>query len=632
MTKTVALIQDGVAVPEGVKDVFLWNSFNTKEDEISLPKLVEEDILNLRSIYLNWTTSLAETTVRKNSLAGFLRSPLLNGQSYWWQTLIADKCPYKTSIPYYIIRLYVFEKIYILKGYSGLIYVGDDERLADVLGTWLKTTGAGSFEWRKTSSDTKNNSVRKWDTRFRGIQAIAYLLFFIWTRLRRSRSVKPDPQALCTIATYFPGIDLQKAKKGEFYSNYWGPLHEVLANRNIRVNWVWIYTNLAQFSYKESIAFQSEVNASYKQKGNRFLLIEDFLDTGAFLSAVTEYIRIFYKSLWLRKVKKNFSLPGSRLNFFPLLASEWYESFRGHTAMINCLHMAAFHRVGKEIPVDTRLVLYVWENQPWEQCLLATREQLNKAKYIGVVHTPANAAIGNLKVFPGTSRELNTPDGRLMPDLIGAPGNIPKKVLIEGGWPQDRVVTIEALRYINSLSTAAAVMERQRKDEKNLLVITGSIYSETGQQLAWLSEADRIGALAGYTKVIIKPHPSLPVDTMVKHAGLKITHTIVSAPLQDLWEYSHVVYAANSTSVSIEAAYLGIPVIIAGASDNLNVNPLFGSSEVDFVYTAEQLSKKLAANLSHTIPIRNFLELTPELPRWHEIFTDALGDKLVSKC
>lgn len=631
MNNTVALVQDGIEVPEGVKDVFFWNSFDTSSVGISLPKLVEEDIFNLRSVYLNWTTSLAEAMVRKNSLAEFLRSPLLHGQSYWWQTLIADKCPYKTNTPYHILRLYVFEKIYVDKGYSGLVYIGNDERLADVLSAWLKASGAGSFEWRKKNTGIKNKSTRKWGVQFLGVQAFAYLLFFIWTRLRRAQGVKPDPQALCTIATYFPGIDLQKAGKDEFYSNYWGPLHEVMMNRNIRVNWVWIYTNLAQLSYKESIAFQSRINERYKQKGNRFLLVEDFLDAKTFLSAVTEYLRIYCKSFWLGKVKKNFSLPGSRLNFFPLLAGEWYESFRGHTAMINCLHMAAFHCVGKKMPIDTRLVLYVWENQPWEQCLLATRKQLKRARYIGVVHTPANAAVCNLKVFPGSTRELNTPNGRLMPDFIGAPGNIPQKVLVEGGWPQNRVITVEALRYLNSLATVQDMTARQKKEEKNLLVITGSIYRETDLQLAWLSEADRIGALASYTKIIIKPHPALPVDNMVKYAGFRIAHSIVSTGLNNLWESAHVVYAANSTSVSIEAAYLGIPLIITGASDNLNINPLFGSEEADFVNTAEQLVQKLIKITKNTKPIRNFLELDPGLPRWHQIFTDAFGDEFLSQ-
>lgn len=122
---------------------------------------------------------------------------------------------------------------------------------------------------------------------------------------------------------------------------------------------------------------------------------------------------------------------------------------------------------------------------------------------------------------------------------------------------------------------------------------------------------------------MIKPHPLIPVESIIKKYTFSTPVEIVNKPLSELWPHSSVVFTSNSTSAAIEAAYLGISVIIMGALDNLNINPLFGSKNIQFVYSVDMFCKKLSTISITITPKIDFFELNPELPRWKKLFIDT---------
>ena len=63
--------------------------------------------------------------------------------------------------------------------------------------------------------------------------------------------------------------------------------------------------------------------------------------------------------------------------------------------------------------------------------------------------------------------------------------------------------------------------------------------------------------------------------------------------LDKLWSISDTIYCSNSTTACIEAGYLGLPVIVAGQKDNINLNPLYGFSTVNFVTDIKMLCQEL---------------------------------------
>jgi surface carbohydrate biosynthesis protein (TIGR04326 family) len=623
-------IVDSVCIPDFDNDIVLWDSYETDSSIRSIPNILEECAVELRSEYLNWSSSLVidKSTGDTSSLVSFLGTEILNGGSYWWQTLIADKSPYKSQSIYDVFKLRVLEKIYLEGKFESLIYKGNDKKIATILNLWLKKMGH-PFSWEKSINKNYSNKFdfRSFYNRLpKLVQVCGFLIHYCTTKLLFSKGIKPINKALCTIVSYFPGIDLNKAKSGEFYSNYWGPLHDLLKAEKIAVNWIWLHSNLQQLTYRETVEFQTRLNHCDSDKNNRYLLAEDNINLKSFLRALREYYKLFFKSFFLNSIQQKFVFPDSNLNFFTILENDWWESFRGNTAIVNCLYASSFQELGKRLPSETNLVIYVWENQPWEQSLISLKHVLKNAKFVGALHTPACCAFFNLKGFPGNKKEFSLNNySRPYPDIIAVPSENTRQAMVKGGWPEKILMNVEALRYINSLSSFSnGSLEIVPLNNRNLLVVTGSIFSETEFQLSLLIGADKIGGLIGYSKIIIKAHPSVPIKKILEDVKFSIPYEITECSLSELWKISDVVFTANSTSVSLEAYYIGLPLIITGASGNLNINSLFGLKNVRFVLNIRELCDSLKFPDEASDEKSDFFNLDPKLSAWTSIFRQQM--------
>jgi surface carbohydrate biosynthesis protein (TIGR04326 family) len=128
---------------------FLWEEHFREGNFISIPKLLDEKSIIWKNTYLQWTYELAMSLHEGRELYKHFKSQLIHNESFWWQSLIADKCPYKSKSPYLIIKLWILEELYIKGKYDQLIYRGKDEKLAKVLSDWLKKNNLGKFFWQK---------------------------------------------------------------------------------------------------------------------------------------------------------------------------------------------------------------------------------------------------------------------------------------------------------------------------------------------------------------------------------------------------------------------------------------------------------------------------------------------------
>ena len=75
----------------------LWCSYDPKgcNDVVSIPCLVEENSESLRSRYLEWIYDLGEIKINGKRIVDHLE--IRSGFSYWWMTLLAEKCNYAKS-------------------------------------------------------------------------------------------------------------------------------------------------------------------------------------------------------------------------------------------------------------------------------------------------------------------------------------------------------------------------------------------------------------------------------------------------------------------------------------------------------------------------------------------------------
>ena len=84
-------------LPKTDNFVALWQSYiiSTPNREISVPQLVESEASQYRSEYLALVYELGETSINNQKVVEHLG--IENEFSYWWMTLLNEKCNYVKS-------------------------------------------------------------------------------------------------------------------------------------------------------------------------------------------------------------------------------------------------------------------------------------------------------------------------------------------------------------------------------------------------------------------------------------------------------------------------------------------------------------------------------------------------------
>jgi surface carbohydrate biosynthesis protein (TIGR04326 family) len=207
-----------------------------------------------------------------------------------------------------------------------------------------------------------------------------------------------------------------------------------------------------------------------------------------------------------------------------------------------------------------------------------------------------------------------------LPDRVAINGKGAQKFLNEAGFPEEKMVVVEALRYMY-LNKDRAVRKSLSisNNKKILLVLTGINKDEARQQLHLLKGAAKSGVLAHFDDVILKPHPYCPIEAFSVGGTLQNQFRIVSIPLPELLPKADIVFAANNTSSSLEAALLGIPIIVNLANGHLNHSVLQGYDGTYHVASVDDLCEALANCTSPKIADDYFC-LNENLPNWRRVF------------
>ena len=120
------------------------------------------------------------------------------------------------------------------------------------------------------------------------MQALSYLIKQWYLRYRHLRSFNSrkanrfENNDSITIVSYFPNIDAEKIKRGEYWSRYWESLHTVLDKLPIKINWVWFFFENYDLEFKEAVPIRDICNQSQPEK-NLFFFSRRVCDTVCFL-------------------------------------------------------------------------------------------------------------------------------------------------------------------------------------------------------------------------------------------------------------------------------------------------------------------------------------------------------------
>ena len=208
-----------------------------------------------------------------------------------------------------------------------------------------------------------------------------------------------------------------------------------------------------------------------------------------------------------------------------------------------------------------------------------------------------------------------------LPDFVGVNGSSAKQMYLYGGYPKEKVLNVEALRYL--------YLEDNKSDKNNttvrgqtILVLGDYLLEDTVRQMRLLHSS--AGLLNETLKFIIKPHPACPINAE-DYPDLKMK--VVTDPIFKLFNQSHIVYTGSLTSAAVDAYCMGKKVVTILNPTSLNLSPLKDVKGVLFVSTPDELAKVLNNTdkaKDNNEQGREYFYLDNTLPKWRKLLFDGI--------
>lgn len=611
--------------------VAVWDKGSVPDGQISIPVELNERLLPIRDELAAWTYETGCARINGKLLEEHLRAD--DNLSMWWCSTLVEKHPKVTHNLFPALKLRALELLMEEKGVTRLELCAPADAepwMEDVLGRFCKATGrefaarriGGAEEVRPTGLKARlKECYYRLPAPVKALVRFPAWLWIVRRRLPRtplSRPALPEDTKPASIVTYFPNIDMTAAKNGRFRSRYWEKLHDALEpteGKPNRVNWVFLYFPAPQCSFPDAIKLRDRFRANGRD-GASFHFLEEFLTNGDIAKSLVRFGKLLLSSRAVEpQVKELFRFPGSQMDLWPVLKENWADSTRGWRALERCLMREAFRRYAEwSGPQDW--TTFPQENCPWERMLCQSMHDTDAGPVYGAQHSTVRPT--DFRYFDDP-RMINDPAcRRAMPELWLCNGTGAQDALLVGHMPEDRTALVEALRYLYLAPKpdAETVPEAPTKPTR-LLVVTSFFADETDAHLATLAASAKAGALDGW-EVVVKPHPYLPVVDRLKNLyGAAEPPNVVDGPIGNFLTPGTVVWASNSTTVALEAAFRKLPVLVQAAEDDVDLCPLQGLPGVVNVRTVDDVAAALADPKAPDLP-PDYLALDPELPRWKE--------------
>ncbi|MFC2132737.1 TIGR04326 family surface carbohydrate biosynthesis protein [Bacteroidota bacterium] len=578
------------SLPDHYINIVLWQSFGSElyPNAVSMPKLVEQNADNLKNKYLKLVYDLGQ--IKLNGQILLKHFQLYPDFNYWWMTLIVEKCNFtKSDWINDAIRLLAFEYWIDHQKINNLKLVSANVQLASCLGLLCQKRKI-IFEWQHLNDLKTSRSIsnRIYGLFSKKIQALVWFVRYLASHVSlKGQGLKEwrSTEGSITFVSYSDNLDTESIMKGEFNSNYWAHLPEVLLKNDTNTNWLHLYIKDAILPSAKKAA---STIRSFNQTGQG-KQIHSTLDT--FLGW-----RVVWNSLynWLclfkvgRKLKKLcISDLGEEFYLWPLIQIDFKESLFGPTALKNLLYYNLFYKGLQLLPKQKRGV-YLQENQGWEFGLIQAWKEAGHSFLIGVPHSTVR--FWDLRYFfDSRSYNGNLSNQLPRPNMVAVNGRASRKSYLQGGYPQNELVDIEALRYLHLKTLPKNKHTKYNKIRPiRILVLLDYLVENSHYQMRILEEA--YSSFSNDVTLTVKPHPNNPIDPK---DFPKLKMDITTSPLPNLLDKCDVAFTGTVTSAAIDAYYSNTHVISVIEPKRLNMSPLRGMPGVTYISTVKQLTTAL---------------------------------------
>lgn len=606
--------------PQGDWITVLWRSFtdDNSPNFISIPSLVEEKSDSLRSRYLSWIFEIGETNIKGKRVVDHLE--IRHGFSYWWMTLITEKCNFSKSPQIDdAIKLIAFDDWASQQVINEMRLMSANRKLAECLKIWCAKRKV-KFIWQRLKEPVKRLSWlrRSYDMLPYPLQALIWLVHYAIDRWPLSGiGVKEwkSSDANVTFVSYLFHLEPSALVEKRFESRYWTNLPGVLEAGGCKTNWLHM---LMKDSLLPDVRKAAKALRDFNKSGRGqqiHVALDSFLDGQVLLKILQDWFGIARMSKSLENQVSQVTSEG--LSLWPLFKANWRQSMVGKTAMSNVWHLNLYERAMKFLPKQ-RTGVYLQENMDWEFAFLWAWKAAGHGCINGCPHSMVR--FWDLRYFfDPRSYNRARANPLPLPDKIAVNGSHAAQKYRNGGYPAEDLVEVEALRYLylNDLPSRYGDGLTDAKKAMKLLVLGEFVKRNTMVQMRLLEMAAQ--SLQADIEITVKPHPGCPIASQ-DYPGLKFTLTM--EPVSKLLPKCDMAYTSAGTSAAVDAYCAGVPVISVLDPGTLNLSPLRGINGVHFVSTPDELAKALTTAASgHRVKrnVQDFFHLDTDLPRWKKL-------------
>lgn len=614
MTQTLLICESPGQVDREWDRIVYWGSFETDGNALSLPGMVEENAEEFKAKYLTWLYDFGNRGVRGDRIIDAFE--IRKGFSFWWMSLLIEKSKWKSPGLYKLFRLMALDLVLQQERPLRVVFSVEDHTIEHVVKGLCRKAGI-EFETGSFLKRSRPKSLRQiFNAMPYTIQAALSLVNYLFMRwpIRRAASCCGDSgeQGGITFINYLFNFDTSSADKGRFFSRYWTQLHSMVSQAD-KVSWIHLYIKHDSVpSSRKAVEIVNRFNAQ-PPRGHSHSLLDRGLGFSVLGAVVRDYFKMWRVAKRLEGRLSPATLPGSEMDFWPVLAEDWRSSFFGVTAMSNCLYLNLFETVFRQMPHQNK-GFYLLENQPWERALIHAWRDAGHGQLVGVQHT--TVAYWDLRHFfsPGVYAD-DSPLSLPIPDRVALNGNAAKQAYLNAGFPSEKAVEVEALRYLYLHAQEQNRSTVNKVKAKRLLVLGDYLPDVTHRQMTLLSKAYR--NLPPDVEVLMKAHPACPVDP---EAWPGVTMKIVNESLDKIVDDYDIAFASNPTAAAVDAYLAGKKVLVAMDPESFNMSPLRGLAGVVFVATPGELIHFFENNEEDAMYHgESFFHTDPALQKWKAV-------------
>ena len=591
----------------------LWKGKSTLnyEDVFILGDYIENNAIALREQYLALVHDLGERKIADETVVEYLQ--VRGGFSIWWMTSLAEKCNYAKS-PYIedIIRLMALQMYMRDFDFEHIILESSDPLLINTLKDWcLRRRIKFTIVYGQLpTSALKSMMIDHAPQLFLGLGWLLRRLIKRWPLKGQGLDRWRKSDGRYSFFSYLFNFDLVSAQSSKFNSKYWGELPNLVSAEGGKSNWLHLYIEDGLFKRaKSATSLLNKLNENVN--GQVHVTLDSFMNLRVLFKVMADWF-----SLRRRYQKTRNALAKSEsqdFNYWFYFDQDWAKSICGHLAVSNLLHIALFEEALTNLP-EQSLGVYLQEKQPWEFAAINAWRASSRAKIIGTPHTLVR--FWDLRYFFDLRDLKNHSIGSIpRPDKVAVNGPAALEEYINSGYETSELAEIEALRFSHLNNNDGAT--HYQEDGLKLLVLGDFVQSNTLFQLDLLKAAVPL-AEDGFT-IVYKPHPICNLD-MTKYSMLDME--VVNSDIKELSKSCDLAFTSSMSSAAVDAYMAGLPVISALDKNKLNLSPLRGQEDVDFVSSPQELAEKLFMfdkARSRTRDHAEFFWFDPNLSRWSDI-------------